>query len=42
MWSSAAAYLEPIIDHAKGRERALAVTQRCERPELPHVSFDSF
>jgi deoxyribodipyrimidine photolyase len=24
MWSSAAAYLEPIIDHAKGRERALA------------------
>jgi deoxyribodipyrimidine photolyase len=24
MWNSAAAYPEPIIDHPKGRERALA------------------
>ena len=24
MWTSAATYPEPIIDHTKGRERALA------------------
>jgi deoxyribodipyrimidine photolyase len=35
-------YLEPIVDHGKGRERALAVTPACASIELASAALTVF